>query len=51
MFFAQMGIVKSRVISGVIKFKVQFPYCQGDVWLEEDDYNKAGSIVRDCFRN
>ena len=51
MFFSQMGIVESKIISGGIKFKVLFPHYDGEIWFEGDDYNKAGSMIRDYFRN
>lgn len=50
-FLGQMGIVNSKIISGGIKFKVKFPYCDGEKWFETDDYNKAGSMIREYFRN
>ncbi len=37
-------------IYGKIKFKVQFEHFTGDSWIETDDYNKAGTKIRDYFR-
>lgn len=48
--FDKMGILESRIISGGTKIKMLFPRNNGEVWFETDDYNKAGTIIRDYFR-
>lgn len=48
--FDKMGIVESRIVSGGTKIKVLFPHNGGETWFGTEDYNKAGSIIRDYFR-
>lgn len=48
--FDRMGIVESNIFRGGTKFKVIFPYRQGETWIETEDYNKAGTMIRDYFR-
>ena len=48
--FDKMGILESRIVNGGTKIKVLFPHNGGETWFEAEDYNKAGSIIRDYFR-
>lgn len=48
--FDRMGILESRIVSGGTKIKVLFPQNGGDTWFMTEDYNKAGTIIRDYFR-
>lgn len=48
--FDKMGIIESKIISGGTKIKVLFPHNVGEVWFGTEDYNKAGTIIRDYFR-
>ena len=48
--FDKMGILESRIVSGGTKIKVLFPHNGGETWFGTEDYNKAGSIIRDYFR-
>lgn len=48
--FDQMGILESRIVSGGTKIKVLFPHNVGEVWFGTEDYNKAGTKIRDYFR-
>lgn len=48
--FDKMGILESRIVSGGTKIKVLFPYNVGEIWFETEDYNKAGTKIRDYFR-
>lgn len=48
--FDRMGILESRIVSGGTKIKVLFPQNGGDAWFMTEDYNKAGTIIRDYFR-
>ena len=48
--FDRMGIVQSTIFRGGTKIKVLFPYLEGETWIETDDYNKAGTMIRDYFR-
>lgn len=49
--FDKMGIVESRITGGGTKIKVLFPCHEGEIWFGTDDYNKAGTMIRDYFRN
>lgn len=48
--FETLGIVDSIIFRGGTKLKVLFPYNAGDIWIDTDDYNKAGTMIRDYFR-
>lgn len=48
--FDKMGILESRIVSGGTKIKVLFPHNVGETWFETEDYNKAGTKIRDYFR-
>lgn len=48
--FDKMGIIESKIVSGGTKIKVLFPHNLGEVWFETEDYNKAGTKIRDYFR-
>lgn len=48
--FDKMGILESRIVSGGTKIKVLFPHNVGESWFETEDYNKAGTMIRDYFR-
>lgn len=48
--FDKMGIIESKIVSAGTKIKVLFPHNVGEVWFETEDYNKAGSKIRDYFR-
>ena len=48
--FDKMGILESRIVSGGIKIKVLFPHNGGENWFGTEDYNKAGTKIRDYFR-
>lgn len=48
--FEKMGILESRIVSGGTKIKVLFPHNEGEIWFETEDYNKAGTKIRDYFR-
>lgn len=49
--FEKIGIVESKIMSGGTKIKVLFPYQEGEIWIRTDDYNRAGTMIRDYFRN
>lgn len=49
--FDKMGILESRIVSGGIKIKVLFPHNVGEIWFGTEDYNKAGTKIRDYFRS
>lgn len=44
------GIVESVIYRGGTKIRVLFPYHEGETWIETEDYNKAGTMIRDYFR-
>lgn len=46
----KIGVLESRIVSDGTKIKILFPHNGGDVWFEEKDYNKAGTMIRDYFR-
>ena len=48
--FDRMGILESGIVSGGTKTKVLFPHNVGEIWFGTEDYNKAGTIIRDYFR-
>lgn len=48
--FDKMGILESRIVSGGTKIKVLFLHNVGEIWFETEDYNKAGTKIRDYFR-
>ena len=48
--FDKMGILESRIVSGGTKIKILFPHNEGEIWFETEDYNKAGTKIRDYFR-
>lgn len=48
--FDRMGVLESRIISGGTKIKLMFPHNDGETWFETEDYNKAGTRIRDYFR-
>ena len=48
--FDRMEILESRIVSGGTKIKVLFPHNAGEDWFVTEDYNKAGTIIRDYFR-
>ena len=48
--FDKIGILESRIVSGGTKIKVLFPHNVGEVWFGTEDYNKAGTQIRDYFR-
>ena len=48
--FDKMGILESRIVNGGTKIRVLFPHNGGETWFETEDYNKAGTKVRDYFR-
>ena len=48
--FDKMGILKSRIVSGGTRIKVLFPHNGGEPWFGTEDYNKAGTVIRDYFR-
>ena len=45
--FDRMGILESGIVSGGTKIKVLFPHNVGEIWFGTEDYNKAGTIIRD----
>lgn len=47
--FEKMGIVESVIYRGGTKIRVLFPYHEGETWIETEDYNKAGTMIRDYF--
>lgn len=50
-FLEQIGVIETKVSSdGNIEIKVLFPHYDGDEWIKESDYNKAGTRIRDYFR-
>lgn len=49
--FDKMGILESRIVSNGTKIKVLFPHNVGEIWFDAEDYNKAGTIIRDYFRS
>ena len=48
--FEKMGVLESRVVSGGTNFKILFPHNGGEAWFGTEDYNKAGTMIRDYFR-
>lgn len=48
--FDKLGILESRIVSGGTKIKVLFPHNGGEAWFGTEDYNKAGTMIRDYFR-
>lgn len=48
--FERIGIIQSKILRGCTKIKVLFPYHEGDTWIYTDDYNRAGTMIRDYFR-
>lgn len=48
--FDKIGILESRIVSGGTKIRVLFPHNVGEIWFGTDDYNKAGTMIRDYFR-
>ncbi|MBQ6886249.1 MAG: hypothetical protein IJN54_01890 [Lachnospiraceae bacterium] len=48
--FEKRGIVESVIYRGGTKIRVLFPYHEGETWIETEDYNKAGTMIRDYFR-
>ncbi len=48
--FDRMGILESKIVSGGTKIKVMLPHNAGEIWFETEDYNKAGTKIRDYFR-
>jgi len=49
--FEKLGAVKSTIFRGGTKIKLLFPYNKGEEWIFTDDYNKAGTMIRDYFRD
>ncbi len=50
-FLAEMGLLETKSCTdGSIKFKVHFNHNDGEVWIDETDYNKAGQVIKDYFR-
>ena len=49
--FDKVGILESRIVSNGTKIKVLFPHNVGEIWFDAEDYNKAGTIIRDYFRS
>lgn len=49
--FERMGIIQSTIFRGGTKIKVSFSYHDGEKWINTDDYNKAGTMIRDYFRS
>lgn len=48
--FEKRGILESVIYRGGTKIRVLFPYHEGETWIDTDDYNKAGTMIRDYFR-
>lgn len=49
--FDKMGILESRIVGGGTKIKVLFSHNVGEIWFGTEDYNKAGTKIRDYFRS
>lgn len=47
---ADLGIIERKVLIGKVKIRVNFAEIAGEKWIEEDDYNKAATSIRDYFR-
>lgn len=51
-WFEKLGILETKVYpNGNTGIRVLFCHYDGEVWIAEDDYNKAGSLIRNYFRN
>lgn len=48
--FENMDVVQSTIRAGETKISVLFSNHPGDVWFETEDYNKAGTMIRDYYR-
>lgn len=50
--FENLGVIErnEKSVYGKIKFRVLFGYHDGKPWIETDDYNKAGTMIRDYYR-
>ncbi len=48
--FEKIGVVQTKIYRGGTKIKVLIPYQYGEVWINTEDYNKAGTMIRDYFR-
>lgn len=47
----EQKILQTKVYpDGSLGIKVLFQYYEGDVWISDHDYNKAGTKIRDYFR-
>ena len=48
----KVGVIQTRINpDGALYLKVLPWHYDGEVWMEETDYNKAGTMIRDYFRS